>query len=272
MLGRRGLDLVVALVLLLVVTMGSDARAISIAPFTSSGTYSRPPGPPSFQIGSGGFVEEIDAFLARAGDAVAAQLSQQSPPAGLALGFSSMLSTDTTDLLLRYDVVNTSAAAISGITFLSFFDAEIDESLNTFFNEYAETEGALAAGRDYEVDEPGFAFGDIVSNARAASLDGTNAVPIGAPDDVSMALSFALGPLNPGQTARFEILLSEDGDAIGGFAIRQRDVDARSRTVITYSGTASVVTGPGPVSPVPEPGAALVFGAGLALVAALRKQ
>ena len=75
MLGRRALDLAVALVLPLAVAIGSDARAISVAPLTASGTYSRPPGPPNFQIGSGGFVEEIDAFLARSGDALAAQLS-----------------------------------------------------------------------------------------------------------------------------------------------------------------------------------------------------
>lgn len=266
MLRGRGL----ALALLLAIAVVPEAQAIAVAPFTASGTYSRAPGPPTFQIGSGGFVEEIEAFLAGPGDALAAQLSQQPPPAGLALAFSSALSIDTTDVLLRYDVANTSAVPVAGITFVSFFDAEIDESLNTFFNEYAETEGALAPGRGYEVDEPGFAFGDIFSNARAASLDGTNAVPIGAPEDVSMALSFAIGPLNPGQTARFEILLSEDGDALGGFAIHQHDVDARSSTVITYSGAASLVSEPGPVSPVPEPGAALVFAAGLAIVASRR--
>ena len=262
MLLGRALGVFSALVLLFAALAASDAQAIVVAPMTASGTYLRPAGPPSFQIGSGGFVEEIDAFLAGPGDALAAQISQQPPPAGLALAFSSALSADTTDLRLVYDVTNKTAAPIAGITFLSFFDAEIDESRNTFFNEYAETAGALAAGQGYEIDEPGFAFGDIIANARAASLDGTNAVPIGAPEDVSMALSFVIGLLNPGQTARFEILLSEDGDALGGFAIRQRDIDPRSTTVITYSGTASIV---------PEPGTLVLLGAGLALVAARRR-
>ena len=251
-----------ALVMLFAAAIGSEAQAIAVAPLTASGTYARPPGPPSFQIGSGGFVEEIDAFLAGPGDALAAQLSQQPPPAGLALAFSSALSADTTELSLVYDVTNTTAAPIAGITFLSFFDAEIDESLNTFFNEYAETAGALAAGQGYEIDEPGFAFGDIIANARAASLDGTNAVPIGAPEDVSMALSFVIGLLNPGQTARFEILVSEDGDALGTFAIHQHDVDPRSSTVITYSGAASIV---------PEPGTALLLGFGAALLCARQR-
>jgi hypothetical protein len=47
-----------------------------------------------------------------------------------------------------------------------------------------------------------------------SALDGTNALPAGSPDDVAMALSFAIGLLSPGQTARFEILLSEDGASV----------------------------------------------------------
>lgn len=263
MLLGRALGRFSALLLLLAAAAASDAQAIVAAPFTASGTYVRPPGPPTFSIGSGGFVEEIDAFVLPAGAAAATQLSSSPAPIGLALSFGTSLSADTTDLLLAYEFTNTSALPLAGLTFLSYFDAEIDETLNTFFNEYAETTGALAAGQDYEVDEPGFTFGDIFSNAQAGALDGTNAVPAASPDDVSMALSFAIGLLNPGQTARFEILLSEDGDALGGFAIRQRDVDPRSSTVITVSGAASIV---------PEPGTVVLLGAGLAIVAARRNR
>jgi hypothetical protein len=235
--------------LFLVLFSAAPVRAIVAQPFTAGGTYVRPAGdPPSFQIGSGGFVEEIAAFLVGGPD--------------LALSFSSTLSPDATDLVLRYDVTNTGAASAS-LTFVSFFDAEIDETTNTFFNEYAETDGTPASGQSWEIDEPGYVSGDIYDNAQAGALDGTNAVGIGAPDDVSMALGFAIASLAPGQTARFEFLLSEDGDALGGFFLRQRDIDPLSTTAITYSGVASIV---------PEPGTALLVAAGAAGLAAFARR
>lgn len=245
--------------------LAAPSGAIVLGAFSPAGTYQRAPGdPPSFRIGSGGFVEQIEAFLAGPGDALAAQLSSQAPPAGLALSFAAILSPDATDLRLVYDVANTSGAALAGVTFVSFVDAEIDETLNTFFNEWAETQGVLAPGQSFEVDEPGFLFGDVFTNARAASLDGTNAVPASAPDDVSMALAFAIPGLAPGQIARFELMLSEDGDSLGGFAIRQRDADARSAgTVITFSGVASIV---------PEPGTAALLALGAAALALRRRR
>jgi hypothetical protein len=242
----------------------APAGAIVVQPFTANGTYLRPSGEaPSFQIGPGGFVEEIDAFLAAPG-APANALSSQTPPHGLALAFSSNLSADATDLTLVYSVTNTSGAAQDGVTFVSFVDAEIDETLNTFFQEFGQTLGALAAGQGFEIDEPGFLFGDIVDNALAADLDDTNGVPESAPDDVSMALAFVLPSLLPGQTASVALLLSEDGDSIGSFALRQRDVDPRSAgTVITFSGAVSIV---------PEPGTALLLALGSAALALRRRR
>lgn len=238
---------------LLLLLAPATSRAITAGAFTASGTYLRPSGAPSpFTIGSGGAVEEIEAFLAGPEGPVA-RLSSDAPPAGVALSFQSILSPDATDLRLVYEITNLSVVATpANFRFVSFVDAEIDEALNTFFNEYAETEGALAAGRSFEIDEPGFVFGDIFDNARAANLDGTNAVPSSAPEDVSMALAFTILNLAPGQTARFELMLSEDGDSLGGFAIRQRDADARSDTVITFSGVGSIVPEPGTAALIPS--------------------
>lgn len=229
----------------------SEAGAFTALPFGPNGSFYRPDHP-EIVLGPGAGVEEIDAFVQPAGAATPTDLYFGPVPDGLSLAFSQVLSADTTDLLLRYDFTNTSGSTLASLSFLSFVDTEIDEPTNTFFNEYVEVVGPPAAGQSYEADEPGYTFGDIYTNAQAGVLDGTNAVPIGAPDDVSMALAFLLGPLAPGQTARFEILMSEDGESLGAFRLVQHDTESALR--ITYSGMASIV---------PEPGTGLLLGAGL---------
>lgn len=248
-----------ALALAALLVPGSSL-AVAFTPFGPKGEGGRVNGQ-TFTIGAGGALDEADAFLAIEGQdlngatpGTAAQLSQDALPAGLAFTFASSLSPDATDLTLLYTFTNGGAAPLAALTFLSFVDFEIDETVNTFFNEYAEAGGSLPPGSGFEVDEPGFSFGDIFGNLRAGVLDGTNPLPTGSPDDVSMALSFALGPLNPGQSALVQILLSEDGDRLGSFALTQRDADpASSGTVITFSGAI-----------VPEPGTGLLVAAGLA--------
>lgn len=254
------------LIAFLLAAFAPAAHAIVTPVFGPNGTYVRPPGDPSgFLVGSGGTVEELGAFVAIAGQdlngaapGTAAQLSMDPVPTGLGLAFSSTLLDADSTLRLRYDVTNQGAAAVTGLSFLSFLDAEIDETTNTFFNEYATTAGALAPGEGYEVDEPGFAFGDIFDHLLAGSLDGTNAVGIASPDDVSMALSFLIASLAPGQTARFDLFVSQNGTATG-LRIDQLDVDPGSTTAITFSGVASVV---------PEPATAALLGLGLTVLAA----
>ncbi|MGA1840045.1 MAG: hypothetical protein ACMUIU_05405 [bacterium] len=73
---------------------------------------------------------------------------------------------------------------------ISFFDHEIDKLINTYFNEYGKTTGTPDARESWEIDEPGFTFGDIYDNLLGGTLDNTNNIPLGSEDDVSMAIGW----------------------------------------------------------------------------------
>jgi hypothetical protein len=87
-----------------------------------------------------------------------------------------------------------------------------------------------APGQSWEIDEPGFAFGDIFehfasSTALAGSqLDNSNGLPASSPDDVSMALGLNL-VLNSTELARISFLLSETLPT-SGFYLEQTDPDS----------------------------------------------
>lgn len=149
---------------------------------------------------------------------------------------------------------NTTGNALSNVLFLVFLDADIDRDLNTFFNEYGEfgnlglppsaVLGSIAAS-SWEIDEPGFLFGNITTNLFAGTLDNSNGVPSSAPDDVSLALGFSLSQLNPGQsmTVSASIFLAD----IGG--LRQVDPDSDFR--FYFNGAAQVTEAS--TEAVPEP-------------------
>ncbi|MCP5060378.1 MAG: hypothetical protein GY937_27080 [bacterium] len=241
-----------------------SATAISMTAFGPGGAGGTQNGQ-TLDVGPGGSIFEADAFLHVGGTHT--QLSQAGGTvSGLDFAFGSSLSADTTDLTITFTFTNNTAASIGNVSFSSFLDAEIDEPTNTFFNEYATTRGTLAAGQTFEVDEPGFAFGDLFANAQAGTLDGTNTLPIGTPDDVAMGLQFAVGSLAAGQSATISLMISEDGSSLGTFAIDQGDTGASSNTVVTYSGNLqkSAIPPPGPA--IPEPTSALVFALGAWLV------
>lgn len=174
----------------------SAARAITFDPFAAGGAGGTQNGQ-TIAIGAGGGVFELDAFLNIAGQdlnggffGTSARLSIDPLPAGLDFAFAPSLSADATDLTLSYSFTNNTGMALEDVTFLSFLDAQIDEPVNGFFNEFAVEAGMLGVERSFEVDEPGFMFGDIFANLLRGSLDGFNALPPGSPDNVSMALSF----------------------------------------------------------------------------------
>jgi len=251
--------------LLAVSFFSSPAAAISYTPFGGGGEGGWINGQ-TFTIAPGGRVYEVDAFVNLAGYdlnggavGTAAQLSIDSLPAGLSLSFSSTLSSDSTDLTLSYSLTNQTGSALLGLTFLSFLDADIDAAINTTFNEFASVSGTAPAGESYEVDAP-FGAGNIFSHLLSASLDGTNAFPSGSQGDVSMALSFDVAQLADGATSIFEILVSEDGSALGGIVLTQSDPNSAAPTVVTYSGTV-----------IPEPGTAAMLALGLTLFGSLRR-
>ena len=85
-------------------------------------------------------------------------------------------------------------------------------------------------------------------------LDDFNNVPVGAPEDVSMAIGwdFVLGA---GETAVASFTLSETDDSAGAFTIRQVDLD--SGNAIYFWSDLDISTA------VPEPGTLLLFSLGL---------
>ncbi len=229
------------------------AFAITIESFGPNGEGGAVNGQ-DFTVGVGGVVFELDAFVNIAGEdlngpasGTSAQLSIDALPAGLDFTFSSALSDGDTDLTLTYEFTNNTGGDITGLKFLPFLDAEIDESVNTFFNEFAEISGVLGTGQEFEVDEPGFLFGDIFDNLLDGNLDNTNALPSGSEDDVAMGLAFGFSvDLKPGDKAVIEVLISEDGGQLGTFSITQRDSDPNSTTTITFSGEATLISPPSP--------------------------
>ena len=84
-----------------------------------------------------------------------------------------------------WQFTNTTGAPLTNVRFIVFLDADIDRATNTFFNEYGEfvslalppgaPAGAIAA-TSWEIDEPGFLFGNIAPHVLTGTLDNTNGV------------------------------------------------------------------------------------------------
>jgi len=154
---------------------------------------------------------------------------------------------------------------------IAFFDYEIDEIDNTYFNEYGTAVGAPEAGQSWEIDEPGYVFGDIFSNFSAGTLDNSNGVPAISPDDVSMAMGWNF-VLASDEIATIRFFLDDSlpvGAAPPAFYLKQ--TDPRSQADIFLWSDINIRSGGEP--PIPEPSTIVLVlsGLGLAVAAKFRK-
>ncbi len=152
---------------------------------------------------------------------------------------------------------------------IAFFDHEISESQNSFFNETGAASGIAGAGQSWEIDEPGFGgnatpdyTGDIYDNFYVGQLDGQafyddftgdHLVDLGRnTEDVSMAMGWDFS-LGMDEKAIISYVLT-DSAPTSGFYLTQYDPDSDYSIYLSSSLN---------ISAIPEPSILLLFGVGL---------
>ena len=147
-----------------------------------------------------------------------------------------------------------------------WLNLDSDSANNTFFNEYGSVNGSAPAGLTWEIDEPGYVFGDIFNNVMNGSLDNTNGVPSATPDDVSVAIGWNFN-LAAGESAVMTLNVGTSKPA--GFSIQQTDPDT---PVDIYLSSGLKINGGGQPPVIPEPSTMVLLGGGLGACLLLRKR
>jgi len=151
--------------------------------------------------------------------------------------------------------------------FIAFYDFSIYQNIDVYYDEYGTASGSLAAGQSWEIDEPGYVFGDIYDNLLAGTLDNSNAIPSSSPDDVSFAMGWNFN-LNAGETATITMNLADVlPTTLPGFYLSQYDTSLPDS--IHFWSTLDIA---GPVGSVPEPGSLAIMGIGLIVLGFARKK
>jgi hypothetical protein len=200
--------------------------------------------PPTLSVTFGdgqGSIYQMDGFVnvpgqnLGAGSGQSADLANGAPmmPGG-GLGYTFSASQPTTQqLLLTYQFVNNTGAALNNFQFLYFLDAQNGANFNTGAVSLTGALG-LPNPNSYQVGDP--SLSTIFTNLMNGTLSNTNDFPPSTPGDVSLALGFTSPTLGIGQTATYNVLLSDDGTNLGGLVLTQTNA-SYPNDVLTISGT-----------------------------------
>jgi hypothetical protein len=145
--------------------------------------------------------------------------------------------------------------------FIAYFDHEVVEATNTFFDEYGDAHGSQGNGQSWEIDEP--FFGDIYDNVLNGQLDNTNGVPQGWEEDVSIAMGWEFSLLD-GESALLSIILSDTVFTSDFYLSHNDPLES------FFIGSSLEIHDA--AAPVPEPGTIILMACGLLGMALFRRK